>query len=241
MSSQTERDRRSEVRNIALWALQIVTAAAFLAAGYAKLCAQPMMVETFDKIGVGSWCRDLIGGIEIASAILLLIPPVAPLGALLLVGTMIGAVLTHLVEIGGSPVPAIVLGCSAAIVLWGRLGGMESAARRAAAGPDHSTSAAAGASAFRYPPTMPRVSDGRLPRPTCHVGHGNRFVRRLAVSPPGTGCGGSAAARWGAQESANQEHRAGVPGSGVAGLVLSSPLSVKLVPSAPSSLAPRSR
>jgi hypothetical protein len=35
---------------------------------------------------------------------------------------MIGAVLTHLLLIGGSSVPALVLGCFAAIILSGRFG-----------------------------------------------------------------------------------------------------------------------
>ena len=35
---------------------------------------------------------------------------------------MVGAILTHLVLIGGSPVPALVLLCFAAIILWGRFG-----------------------------------------------------------------------------------------------------------------------
>jgi putative oxidoreductase len=89
-------------------ALQILTAAAFLMAGFAKLSGQPMMVETFDRVGIGQWFRYVTGGLEIASAILLLIPRLTPVGAALLVCTMIGAVLTHLVLIGGSPVPAVV-------------------------------------------------------------------------------------------------------------------------------------
>jgi hypothetical protein len=43
-------------------------------------------------------------------------------GALLLVGTMTGAVLAHLVLLGGSPLPALVLGGFAGIILWGRWG-----------------------------------------------------------------------------------------------------------------------
>jgi hypothetical protein len=37
---------------------------------------------------------------------------------------MTGAVSTHLFIIGGSPVPALVLGCFAGIILWGRFGGV---------------------------------------------------------------------------------------------------------------------
>ena len=89
-------------------------------AGVAKLIGQPMMVETFEKVGVGQWFRYVTGAIEIASAILLLIPRLTPVGAALLVCTMAGAVLAHLLVLDGSAVPALVLGCFAAIILWGR-------------------------------------------------------------------------------------------------------------------------
>jgi uncharacterized membrane protein YphA (DoxX/SURF4 family) len=106
--------------NIGLWVLQILVAAVFLMAGYSKLSGDPAMVEEFDQIGLGQWFRFVTGGIEVAAAVLLLIPRLTPVGAALLVGTMGGAVLTHLLVIGGSPVPALVLGCFAAIILWGR-------------------------------------------------------------------------------------------------------------------------
>jgi putative oxidoreductase len=122
MKDRTSNQRLSRAKNAALWALQILTAAAFLMAGFAKLSGQPMMVETFDKVGIGQWFRYVTGGIEVASAILLLIPRLTPVGAALLFCTMAGAVLTHLVLIGGSPVPALVLACLAAIILWGRFG-----------------------------------------------------------------------------------------------------------------------
>jgi len=47
---QTESRRPSKVREIALWPLQVLTAAAFLMAGFGKLSGQPMMVQTFEKI-----------------------------------------------------------------------------------------------------------------------------------------------------------------------------------------------
>src|ERR1700756_3769188 len=117
MKNQSNDQRFSKAKNVALWGLQILTAAAFLMAGFAKLSGQPMLVETFDKIGIGQWFRYLTGGIEVASAILLLLPRLTPVGAALLVCTMLGAVLTHLLSIGGSPVPALVLACFAALIL----------------------------------------------------------------------------------------------------------------------------
>ena len=120
MNSQLNGDRPSVVRNVGLWVLQAFTAAAFLMAGSTTLSGYPMMVETFEKVGVGQWFRYVTGAIEIGSAILLLIPRLTPVGAALLVCTMAGAVLSHLFVIGGSPVAALVLLCFAAIILWGR-------------------------------------------------------------------------------------------------------------------------
>jgi uncharacterized membrane protein YphA (DoxX/SURF4 family) len=130
MKDKPNDHRSSRAKNVALWSLQILTAAAFLMAGFGKLSGQPMMVETFDKIGIGQWLRYITGGIEIASAILLLIPRLTPVGAALLVCTMTGAVLTHLVLIGGSAVPAFVLACLAAIILWGRFGTLKALLRK---------------------------------------------------------------------------------------------------------------
>ena len=107
-------------KNIALWVLQALTASAFLLAGSGALSGQPKMVETFGRIGVGQWFRYVTGGIEVASAVLLLIPQLAPVGAGLLICTMIGAVLAHLFVVGGAPVPALALLCSSAIILGGR-------------------------------------------------------------------------------------------------------------------------
>jgi len=94
---------------ITLWTLQILVAAAFLFAGGAKLVGGPQMVAAFDKIGVGQWFRYLTGTLEVAGAIGLLIPGLAFYGAALLAVVMVGAVITHLAILGGSPAGAIVL------------------------------------------------------------------------------------------------------------------------------------
>ena len=114
--------RIATIKNVGLWLLQGVTATAFLAAGVAKLSGQSSMVEQFEMVGIGQWFRYLTGGIEVLAAALLLIPHFAPTGALLLIGTMGGAVLAHLTVLGGSPLPALVLACLAAIIMWGRFG-----------------------------------------------------------------------------------------------------------------------
>jgi uncharacterized membrane protein YphA (DoxX/SURF4 family) len=111
-----------KAKNIALWALQTLTAVVFLMAGFAKLSGQHMMVEMFDKVGFGQWFRYLTGSIEMVSAIMLFVPKLTPVGAGLLVCAMSCAAITHLVKIGGTPDQALVLGLFTAIILWGRFG-----------------------------------------------------------------------------------------------------------------------
>jgi uncharacterized membrane protein YphA (DoxX/SURF4 family) len=117
-STPVQTQRSSKGKTTAVWSLQILLAAAFIMAGFAKLSGQPKMVEIFEKIGIGQWFRYITGTIELVSAILLLVPRLVPVGTALLVGTMCGAVLTHLVKLGGSPMSPLVLGCLAATILW---------------------------------------------------------------------------------------------------------------------------
>jgi uncharacterized membrane protein YphA (DoxX/SURF4 family) len=106
--------------NVGLWILQIGAAGMFLMAGFSKLSGNPLMVGMFDAIGLGQWFRYLTGALEVAGAVLLLIPRLSGLGALLLVGVMLGAVATHLFIIGGSPLMAIILLVVTGVVAWGR-------------------------------------------------------------------------------------------------------------------------
>jgi hypothetical protein len=108
--------------SVALWAVRGLLALAFVAAGGAKLYGVPMLVEEFQHIGLGQWFRYVTGGLEIMGAILLLLPRKAVLGALLLICIMIGAVITHVFVIGGSPVPAIVLLALNAVVAYAERG-----------------------------------------------------------------------------------------------------------------------
>ena len=105
-------------RRIGAWTLQGIIAAAFLAAGAAKLAGVPFMVDLFEQIGLGQWFRVVTGVVEVTGAVALLIPGLASLGALWLGGTMVGAIATHLFVLHTSPVPAIVLGVLNALVVY---------------------------------------------------------------------------------------------------------------------------
>ena len=111
---------RSRAGTIALWIVQIATAAMFLLAGSSKLAGVPAMVGVFDAIGIGQWFRYLTGSIEVVSAGALLVPSWAAFGALLLIPTMVGAVLTHLFIVGGSAAPATVALTGSLAIAWAR-------------------------------------------------------------------------------------------------------------------------
>jgi len=119
--------RRSRIGLIALWSLQVVVAALFAFAGGSKLAGAPAMVALFDGIGVGQWFRYVTGLIEVASAIALLVPALAPFAALLLVPTMLGAIATHLFIVGGSPAVPILLLLASLAITWARRGQLSAA------------------------------------------------------------------------------------------------------------------
>jgi putative oxidoreductase len=115
------------VARVALWLVQAAVAGMFLFAGGLKLAGAPAMVALFDAIGVGQWFRDVTGSIEVVSGLALLVPSLAPFGALLLAPTMVCAIATHLFIVGGSPMPATVLLAGSLAIAWARRGQLASA------------------------------------------------------------------------------------------------------------------
>jgi len=109
-----------KITNVVLWVLQIATAGMFLMAGFLKLSGNAQLVGLFQAIGLGQWFRYLTGTLEVVGAFLLLIPRTSGLGALMLAGVMVGAVVTHVFIVGGSPLPAIILLVVTGVVAWGR-------------------------------------------------------------------------------------------------------------------------
>jgi putative oxidoreductase len=116
--TQTSLKRRA--LTVGLWTLQIVSAAIFLFSGTLKLSAAPMMVQMFGAIGLGQWFRYFTGGLEVISAVLLLVPSLAPFGALAMAVTMVGAILTHLFIIGGNPAVPVALLAVTTTIAWVR-------------------------------------------------------------------------------------------------------------------------
>src|ERR1700692_249501 len=60
-------------RLITLWTLSGLVALVFIGVGGAKLAGVPVMVEVFDKVGLGQWFRYFTGLLEVAAGIGLLV------------------------------------------------------------------------------------------------------------------------------------------------------------------------
>jgi len=114
----TIKTRISFVKYISI-GLRALLTLAFVGAGLAKLAGVDMMVATYDAIGVGQWFRYVTGIIEVGAAVLLWLPRRQVLAAAMLGGTMVGAVLAHLLILGAAEgVPAVILGLICAAVIY---------------------------------------------------------------------------------------------------------------------------
>ncbi|MBA2618813.1 MAG: DoxX family protein [Rubrobacter sp.] len=111
---------RGRVLNIALWALQALLAIQFAMDGLVKVIGDPTMVEMFATTGIGQWFRYVVGTLELAGAVGVLVPRHSGLAALGLVCLMVGATLTNLFILDASPLLTIVLLVAAALVARGR-------------------------------------------------------------------------------------------------------------------------
>lgn len=129
ISSKSEPVRSGRFTRGLSWALRIFAAAAFLAAGAAKLAGVPMMLEVFEHIGLGQWLRIVTGGVEVIAAISLLLQMTVAFGGALLAAMMLVATGVHLFVIGGNPIPAIALMLVTASIAWLHRGRWESALR----------------------------------------------------------------------------------------------------------------
>jgi uncharacterized membrane protein YphA (DoxX/SURF4 family) len=111
----------SRPANIGLWTLQVLLAAVYAFSAFGKLTAEAQNVAGFQAMGLGNTGMYIIGTLELAGAIAMVIPVLTGLAAACFVALMIGAVIATLGIGGGvlATIPATVL-VVAAIVAWGR-------------------------------------------------------------------------------------------------------------------------
>jgi uncharacterized membrane protein len=107
--------------DVALWVLQGLLAVTYLAVAMPKLTAQPAAVTGFADIGFSTTGMYVIGVLEVAGAVALLIPRLCGLAALAFVGLMIGAVTVTVLHLGaGATILPGTLLVLVAIVAWAR-------------------------------------------------------------------------------------------------------------------------
>jgi putative oxidoreductase len=103
-----------------LWVLQILLALAYLSFGYSKLVDAPAAAEIFDKVGWGDWFQYVVGVLEIAVAIPLLIPRYARRGAIALIALAVVAIGVHAAIGDPNGLVFVVPIVMASVVVWGR-------------------------------------------------------------------------------------------------------------------------
>ncbi len=87
-------------QNILSWVLQIVVAVILLQTLFFKFTGAEESVYIFTTLGAEPWGRIGSGVVELIASILLLMPRTVWLGALLSLGTIFGAIISHLTKLG---------------------------------------------------------------------------------------------------------------------------------------------
>jgi putative oxidoreductase len=111
---------RPTAASLAVAVVQAVLALQFAAGGLLKLTGAASMVEMFDDIGAGAGLRVLVGALELAAAIGLLVPRLAGAAAAGLVALMVGATITNIAVLHTSPALPVVFLLAAGLVAYTR-------------------------------------------------------------------------------------------------------------------------
>ena len=97
-------------KTIAAWVLSVLLALLFVFAGSQKLMGASEPTQNFAQWGYPAWFRVLIGLIEVAGGIALLVPSLTLYAAGALGAVMFGAIYTHITKAApGVPVPIVCL------------------------------------------------------------------------------------------------------------------------------------
>lgn len=106
--------------SVALWVIQVLLAIIFVFMALPKAMGNPIAVAPFDLIGLGIPGMVVVGWLELAGAIALLIPRLCGLASICQVPLMVGAtILSAIVTPGLIVIPAITL-VLVCIVAWFR-------------------------------------------------------------------------------------------------------------------------
>ena len=90
----------SKTGALASWALQVTVAVILLQTLFFKFTGAEESVYIFTTVGAEPWGRIGSGVLELVAAVMLLTPALVTYGAILTVGLMSGAILSHLTILG---------------------------------------------------------------------------------------------------------------------------------------------
>jgi putative oxidoreductase len=100
------------------WCLQLLVAIILLQTLFFKFSAAPESVYIFTQVGAEPWGRIGSGVAELIAAVLLLIPATAVFGAVMSLGVITGAVISHLAILGIEVMDDGGLLFALAIIIW---------------------------------------------------------------------------------------------------------------------------
>jgi uncharacterized membrane protein YphA (DoxX/SURF4 family) len=114
------------MKTIFYWALRLIPAIILLQTLYFKFSAAPESVYIFTTLGMEPYGRIGSGIAELIAGILLVIPSTSVYGAVLALGIMGGAIMSHLTKLGISVMDdggylfglAIVVALCSAVIVW---------------------------------------------------------------------------------------------------------------------------
>ena len=115
-------ETRSRQDVLITWILRVAVAVVFFSIGSSKFDAKSIWVKLFDQIGFGQWFRYLTGILQIAGAVLVVVPRTLLAGIGLLSLTMVGAAaiwIGRFGQVGNAVIPLVVLGALLLVGLHG--------------------------------------------------------------------------------------------------------------------------
>ncbi|ALE77647.1 DoxX family protein [Pseudonocardia sp. ICBG1122] len=119
-ASTTSATGRPRAATVGLWVLQVLLAAVFVMAALPKVGADPVAVAGFDLLGLGTVGMVVVGWLELAGAVALLVPRLCGLAAVCQVALMVGATAVTVVLMPAMVAfPALTL-VAVCVVAWAR-------------------------------------------------------------------------------------------------------------------------
>lgn len=90
----------TKAQSITSWSLQLIAAAILFQTLFFKFTGAEESRYIFSKLGLEPWGRIGSGVAELVAVVLLLIPKTSSVGALLSLGVISGAIISHLTKLG---------------------------------------------------------------------------------------------------------------------------------------------